>query len=187
MAPRSKSARRVRLPICLALWAILSAQPAPPVRAASQPTEYDVKAAYLLNFTRFIEWPPNAFADPTAPFAICILGRDPFGSVLEEIVKGESAGGRRIVIQHPAQLPAPQTCQIVFVTAGEKDVARVVAGLGPGVLTVGEGAAFVHEGGIAAFVLENRRVRFDISQARAEQASLKISSRLLNVARLVEK
>src|SRR5690242_19703066 len=108
--------------------------------AADQPLEYDVKAAFLLNFTRFIEWPPAAFADDQAPFAICVLGKDPFGRVIDDVVRGESVNGRALSIRRIAQQPPPQSCQVLFLEGGMKDAPKNIEGVGRGVLTVGEGS-----------------------------------------------
>jgi hypothetical protein len=148
--------------------------------------EYEVKAAFLLNFTRFIEWPAAVFGGADGPFSICILGDDPFGRALDRTVEGESVNGHRIEIQRNVR-QSTASCQIVFASGSEKDLPKELANLGPGVLTVGEGARFLREGGIIAFMLENRRVRFDINQSAASRAGLKISSKLLSVARSVEK
>jgi|SRR5579862_2458861 hypothetical protein len=156
-------------------------------QAAEEPLEYQVKAAFLLNFTKFIEWPPKAFGSPAAPVSICVLGDDSFGSTLDQIVAGELVNGRAVAAQKLKRTPPPQSCQIVFVGKSEKDVGKILPGLGPGVLTVGEKEGFLHEGGMIAFVVENRRVRFDVNQTAAENAGLKLSSKLLSVARSVEK
>jgi hypothetical protein len=116
---------------------------------------------------------------------ICILGKDPFGRILDDLVQGESANGRKLVVRRIAEPPAPQTCQVLFVDPDSKDVKRVLAGVGRGVLTVSEGGRFLHDGGMIALVLDNRRVRFDINQAAAESKGLKLSSKLLSVARSV--
>jgi hypothetical protein len=155
--------------------------------AQEEPLEYQVKAAFLLNFTKFVEWPPAAFADEHSPLAICILGEDPFGDTLNEIVKGEAVNGHEIVVSRIGRPAAPKACQVLFVTRGEKDVRKMLGELGPGVLTVGEGERFLQDGGVVAFVIENRRVRFDIDQRAAAKGMLNISSRLMNVARSVEK
>jgi len=149
--------------------------------------EYQVKAAFLLNFTKFIEWPANAFADSGSPFSICILGRDPFGRALDDFAEGEAVSDRKLVVRRINESPAAQTCQLVFVDSAGKDLGRILGGFGRGVLTVGEGERFLRDGGMIAFVIENRRVRFDINQSAVEGVGLKISSKLLSVARSVEK
>ncbi len=149
--------------------------------------EYQVKAAFLLNFAKFVEWPSTAFADSDSPVAICIFGKDPFGRTIDELVQGEEANGRKLIVRRISQQPVPQACQVVFAEGATRDVRNPPSGLGRGVLTVGEGETFVREGGIIAFVIENRRVRFDINQTAAENAALKLSSKLLSVARTIEK
>lgn len=154
--------------------------------AAQPPSEYQVKAAFLLNFTKFVDWPESVFASPEVPLSICILGEDPFGAELDKIVEGEAVNSRRLSIQRVRRLPLP-ACQVLFVGREEKDIPKILAAAHPGVLTVGEGERFLREGGMIALVIDNRRVRFDVNQPAAATAGLQISSKLLNVARNVEK
>jgi hypothetical protein len=154
--------------------------------AADERLEYQVKAAFLLNFTKFIEWPSSAFDSPDSPIAICILGDDPFGKALDQIVAGEVVAGRKIVVQRIKRVPPPKSCQELFVYKQEKAVLKSLPAVGPGILTIGEGESFVRDGGMIAFVVENRRVRFGINGAAAASAGLKLSSKLLNVAKSVE-
>jgi hypothetical protein len=146
-----------------------------------------VKAAFLLNFTKFVEWPPASFANDRSPVSICILGDDPFGPVIDAVVNDEFVNSRKLVVQRLRQLPAVGRCQVMFIENMDKDVPGILAKLGPGVLTVGQGDTFIRDGGIIAFVIENRRVRFDISQTAASKADLKMNAKLLSVARTVEK
>jgi hypothetical protein len=171
------------------LWCLVLAAGLAPFSplAADEPLEYQVKAAFLLNFTKFVEWPAAAFESPGSPVSICVVGGDPFGSALNEIVAGEVVNGRKVAVKSMRLPPPPKSCQVVFIGRSEKEVPKIISGLGPGVLTVGEGDGFIRYGGVIAFVIENRRVRFDISQSAAEHAGLKLSSKLLNVARSVEK
>jgi hypothetical protein len=155
-------------------------------READEPLEYQVKAAFLLNFTKFIEWPPAAFGAADSPIAICVLGDDPFGNALDQVVAGEVVNGRKVVVQRIKKALPPQSCQVLFFSRTENPL-NTLPGVGPGVLTIGEGEHFTHEGGMIAFVLENRRVRFGINETAAEAAGLKLSSKLLNVARFVKK
>ncbi len=156
------------------------------------PVEYQVKAAFLLNFTKFIDWPTASFANPDSPITICILGRDPFGSVLDQILQGETVNSRKVAVQRISQPPlsqsqGPHTCQVVFVGEPDKGIAKTLSGMGRGVLTVGEGDRFLRDGGMVALVVDNHRVRFDVNQTAATGAGLALSARLLNVARAVEK
>jgi hypothetical protein len=158
---------------------------AEPCVAADSNLEYGVKAAFLLNFTKFAEWPPTAFSDPQAGIAICILGSDPFGHSIDDVVQGEVVDGRKVLVRRISQPPEPQMCQVLFVDPALKEPAKILEGLPPGVLTVGEGARFLRDGGMVSFVIENRRVRFDINITASENGHLKLSSKLLSVARSV--
>jgi hypothetical protein len=156
--------------------------------ASNDSLEYQVKAAFLLNFIKFIDWPASAFADPGSPVAICILGEDPFGHALDQVVEGETVNGRKVALQRIKRAPPAKSCQVLFIAKSEKDNPKtILSDLPPGILTVGEGEGFMRAGGMIAFVIENRRVRFDINRAAAEKAALKLSSKLLSVARTVEK
>jgi YfiR/HmsC-like len=149
--------------------------------------EYEVKAAFLLNFAKFVEWPANAFSSPNSPLAICILGKDPFGRALDEIVRGERIGGHPAIVRRMAEAGvAAKTCQIAFIAAGVRNVPAILRAFGPGVLTVGEQENFLVDGGVIRFAIENRRVRFDINRTAAQGAGLRLSSQLLMVARSIE-
>lgn len=156
-------------------------------RNQDQPTQYQVEAAFILHFTRFVEWPSSAFPGPAAPFTICVLGDDPFEGGLEQVVEGESVNGRKLRVEHLRRPPAANACQILYVAGSEKSVSAALSDLGPGVLTVSDRTAFLQEGGIIAFVIEDRHVRFDINLRAAVKASLTVSARLLNVARSVQR
>lgn len=175
---------RITLPVCLAL--LLALFPCLLSTAAETPTESEIQAVFLLNFTKFIEWPAGALGAPYASFNICILGSNPFGAALDQVVAGEVVYGRKVVIQKIDREPETGFCQIVF-TSPQDDDPKMLARLGRGVLTVGMGQHFVRNGGMIAFVLENRRVSFEINRAAAESAGLVISSRLLAVAKAVTK
>lgn len=165
--------------------AVICLQPVAKLAASPASLEYEVKAAFLLNFTRFVEWPPASFATPDSPLTVCILGDDPFGRGIDQIVEGESVNGHKIVVER-IRRDQQRSCHVVYVSANavwtsipETPVAAV--------LTVGEGDQFIHEGGMIAFVVDNRRVRFDINLKAASTAGLKLSSKLLQVARAVDK
>jgi hypothetical protein len=154
--------------------------------AAEIRTEAEVKAAFLFNFTKFVTWPPSAFEASNSPLSICILGDDPFGKMLDQLVDGEAVGGRKVVVERLHGEPVPKACQVVFVGKTERRAA-VMEKFGPGVLTVGDGADFLRDGGMIAFVLDRGHVRFDINQRAASQSDLSLSARLLNVARSVQR
>jgi hypothetical protein len=172
--------------IVLLLSSIAFCIPVPVCIAQEPPLEYQVKAAYLLNFTKFVQWPESAFSDQRSPLAICILGEDRFGTSLDEIVKGEVVNGHELVVQRIRRVTEARSCQVVYIGAPEKEAPKILDDLRPGILTVGEGEKFLEHGGIIAFVIENRRVRFDIDQRAAGRSMLTLSSRLMSVARSVK-
>jgi hypothetical protein len=166
--------------------ALVRAQPEPPPPGGS-PTEYEVKAAFLYNFARFVEWPAESRPDPGAPFVIAILGRDPFGAVLDETVAGKTVAGRPIEVHRVPRPDDARDAQIVFVSPSERaNMAAILKALErPGVLTVGDTDGFATHGGAINFTVQARRVRFEINPSVAEQAGLKMSSQLLKLATLV--
>ncbi len=159
-------------------------------RAAAQPgvyQEYDVKAAFLYNFAKFVEWPPDALGSPEEPMEICVFGDDPFGESLDAVVRGETLNGRRLVVRRTRSLADLRDCQAVFLPGAERSrLAEALATLrGASVLTVGEVDGFLSQGGMIRFVLDQGRVRFEINQEAAERGGLKLSSKLLRLARAV--
>jgi hypothetical protein len=150
-------------------------------------TEYQVKAAYLFNFAKFVEWPAGAFRTPNSPLVICVLGSNPFGSELEGSIAGKTVGGRRLEITHlPRGLDA-SACQIVFIPSSEKGQVREILQrlTGTNALTVADTSGFIDDGGMINFVWEGDRVRFEANVDAAEHAHLRLSARLLTVAKLV--
>lgn len=151
--------------------------------------EYQVKAAYLFNFLKFVEWPSNAFPDPLAPFVIGIVGDDPFGSALPEVVVGKTVQGRDLVIRryHPGE--SLRGASILFISVSEKKrLSQILAGLqGSSVLTVGDMDGFLDAGGMIQLISENDRVRFAINVDATNRARLKVSSKLLSLAHVVGK
>lgn len=146
--------------------------------------EYQVKAAFLLNFSRYVEWPAATFPSPDAPITICILGQDPFGPILDQLVQGERANNRPIRVQRSVPEASPQGCHIAFIGLSERTaIAEDISGLrGSRVLTVSEVPGFADAGGMIEFILVEGKVRFYINSAAAQAAGLTLSSRLLRVA-----
>jgi len=180
--------RRRRIVVVLAVGmstAAARAQSDAPVRTA--PTEYEVKAAFLYNFARFVEWPADTFRNAQEPFVIAVLGRDPFGAVLDGTVSGKTVLGRRIEVHRASRVEEARDAQIVFVCASERATMPVLlkALERPGLLTVGEVDGFAEQGGAINFTMQGRKVRFEINPTTAEQARLKMSSQLLKLATLV--
>jgi hypothetical protein len=152
------------------------------------PIEYQVKAAYILNFVNLTEWPAAALGPPASPFRICVAGNDPFRGALESTVKGEAIQGHPIVVERLTRADAGQTCHVLFVSDGNAtQIAELLQALGTApVLTIGEADAFLRRGGVVRFVVDQGHVRFDVSRRSAERRGLTLSSRLLRVARSVQ-
>jgi hypothetical protein len=149
--------------------------------------EYAIKAAFLYNFAKFVEWPPETFPQASTPVSFCIFGDDPFDGSLDTVVQGETLNGRRLAVRRTRDLPAARECQVLFVSASEKGRAfeALSALRGTSVLTVGEGKDFLDQGGVIRLFLEQNRMRFDVNLDAAERNHLKISSKLLALARTV--
>jgi hypothetical protein len=149
--------------------------------------EYEIKAGFLYNFAKFVEWPAIAFSDPKQPVCVCIYGRDPFGHSLEGALLGKSIGSRPVILGHALQFEDLSGCQIVFVGGSEHTPVTDLAGRlrGRAVLLVGESEGFAASGGAIQFTIEDSRVRFIINPDAADRAGLKISSKLLALARIV--
>lgn len=154
----------------------VSAQPRPPA------AEHEVKAAYLYQFGRYVEWPSEEPAGSS--FVICVLGKDPFGVALNEIVNGKIISGHPVATKRIFRPSEVQDCRILFVSSSEDDRLRAIlrALEGRTVLTVGEGTQFTEQGGMVGFVSADRKVRFVVNLAAAEAEQLKLSSELLRLA-----
>jgi hypothetical protein len=154
---------------------------------AQSASEYQVKAAFLYNFAKFIEWPPSAFRNATAPLQICILGRDPFGQGLRDIVSTKTVNGRPFEVDYLVDMQMARACHILFIASSEKDrVKQILESMrGTVALTVSDTEGFAGQGGMINFLLDNGRVLFEVNRNAAGQAGLKISSKLLSVAKVV--
>jgi hypothetical protein len=167
--------------------AILGAAAVP--GAMGQIDEYQVKAAFLFNFAKFVEWPAKSFPKPSDPIVICIVGQNPFGDHLKQAIQGKVWEGRTFAIVQIADLPPNSRCQILFVNSSERQRFRSIAGSlkGSPILTVGETPGFIDDGGIINLKLEGGKIRFEINIEAAEQAQLTLSSKLLSLAQIVKK
>jgi hypothetical protein len=157
--------------------------------ASGQVDEYRLKAAFLYNFTKFVEWPPESFKSPDEPIAICVLGRNPFGNVLNETVSGKVVGARAITVRQISDSQATAGCPILFVGAAEEKRFRTIAEdiKGCAVLSVGEAEWFSADGGIITFKLDHGSIRLEINVGAAERAHVRISSKLLALAQAVRR
>ncbi len=149
--------------------------------------EYQVKAAFLYNFAKFVEWPPGTFKTDKDPIRICVLGQDPFGPTLDNAVNGRKVLGRAFVIMPISDAAHASECQELFVSSSERRHLRsILANLRTAaVLTVGETEGFAAQGGMVNFKLEDGRVRLEINVDAAEEAKLRISSKVLNLSEIV--
>lgn len=165
---------------CCLLLAITAALAGP-----AQPQEYEVKAAFLYNFTKFVEWPPRAFGGQDDPMVVGVLGAPRCAAALEQLVRGRKVNGRALVVRRIERDEDVRSVQLLFVGAGaEARFARLLASLaGAPVLTVGESAAFAESGGAINFVLEDSKVRFEINAPAAERVGVRISAQMLKLAR----
>ena len=150
-----------------------------------RPTEYQVKAAFLYNFAKFVKWPEDHTFGST--FVIAVLGEDPFGDLLEKTIAGKTILDRKVEIRRISSPEAPSQIQILFVASSErKHLAQTLKALeGASVLTVGEMEGFTERGGMVAFQLTSDVVRFDVNLDQVERAGLKMSSQLIRLARSV--
>src|SRR6267154_647572 len=155
----------------------------------AKPSEYQVKAAYLYNFGRFIKWPTGVAAGKGDSFPVCVLGRDPFGPILDSTLAGEALDGKPVVIRRIVKPQDGVDCRILFVSSTEEHhLKEILAAIDQtGVLTVSDIPGFSRRGGIIQFVAEGDRVRFEINLASAESAKLVMSSELLKVAAAVRR
>jgi len=150
-------------------------------------SEYQVKAAYLFNFLKFVEYPSASFADPLAPIVIGVVGDDPFGSALPQVVIGKTVQGRDLVIRVYRIGEDLRGAHILFISASErKKIPMILSSLrGSSVLTVSDTAGFLDAGGMIQFLNEDSRVRFAINVDATSRAKLKMSSKLLTLAKIV--
>jgi hypothetical protein len=151
---------------------------------STKPTAYQVEAAYIFNFGKFVKWPANAEANQNSQFTICVLGDAPFGSILQSTLAGQSLGGKPVSIR---RIPKPRNaagCHILFIDAAEEShLQTILAALDESaVLTVSDMPDFSKRGGMIQFVLEGDRVRFAINRGSAEGNGLILASDLLKVA-----
>jgi hypothetical protein len=161
------------------LWML---QGTPLAAQQAKPGEYQVKAAYLYNFGRFIAWPAKAASDPS--FAICVLGQDPFGLALNATLADENINGKSVIAKRIPDPAEAVNCRILFISSSEgARLKQILATLkDTSVLTVSDLPEFSKNGGMVQFTMEGSRVRFEVNLVPAERAGLALSSELLKVA-----
>jgi hypothetical protein len=172
----------------LALTGALAVSALPASAQKDQVGEYELKATILYNLSRFVDWPPLSYADSQAPTVLCILGQDPFGNSLKTLRQKQDTNGRPVSIRQLKNENGIRDCHVLYVSTSErKTVAQIFTKLkGSSVLTVGEMSQFAAQGGVIQFTLEDKQVHFEINLDAASRMALKISSRLLVLARIVK-
>lgn len=149
--------------------------------------EFQIKAVFLFNFAQFVEWPQSAFSTADSPLVIGVLGADPFGDFIDELVRGESVRGHSLTVQRYRSLAEIGACHVLFVSGSEgSQISRIVAALkGRPVLTVCDWEAYARNGVMIRFLMERNHVRLRIDLEEAKAAGLIISSKLLRSAEIV--
>jgi hypothetical protein len=151
--------------------------------------EYDVKAAFLLNFARYVEWPREVFRDLTDPLIICVLGRDPFGHILDDMTVGKAIDGRALAVRRITDARNAGGCRVLFVASADRRLPFVLpdASLPSGILTVGEAGSQGASDMVISFTLEEGKVRFTVNMEAADREKVRLSSRLLALATSVRR
>jgi hypothetical protein len=186
--PRTPAKNRWRAWACLVFTGVLICANNLPAQAPA-PTDYQVKAAYLANFGRFVEWPPRSGPSQDQSFNVCVLGDDPFGPALDAALAGETINRAPLVPRRITKPREATNCRIVFITLSEDSHLKTM--LPPlenaGVLTVSDIPQFARRGGMIELVLAGNKVRFEINVAATARAGLTLSSELLKLAVVVRK
>jgi hypothetical protein len=176
----------LRCTIAVVVWLLFAGSAALGQQKAS---EYQVKAAYLYNFGRFVDWPAKDTTAQTGSFTICVLGKDPFGPALDAILAGETIGNQRVAARRISSPQMSTECQILFISSSEAHrLNKIIEELDKSaVLTVSDIPQFSQRRGMIQFVSEENRIRFEVNLAATERAGLTLSSDLLKVATVVRK
>jgi hypothetical protein len=150
--------------------------------------EYQVKAAFLYNFAKFVEWPPDVFESSDSPIGVCVVGQNLFGHALAEIVSGRIVNRRSFLVRQISDIKQASHCQILFVSSSERmRYGAILRELRTGVLTVGETEGFIEEGGVVNLKLDGGKVQIQVNINAADQAGVRISSKLLSLAQIIRK
>lgn len=167
-----------------ARWTLLLGLALPFALRAEASDEYRVKAAFIYNLIKFVEWPPEAFPSAAAPVSICVLGRNLFGDALADAVRGKTIQGRTLTVKSVSDASEAGGCQVLFISSSERKRFPAILKAAPpdGVLTVGDNESFLSSGGIVNLRVEDDRVHLQINPDAAGRHRLRISSRLLSLA-----
>jgi hypothetical protein len=155
--------------------------------SSAAPTPAEVEAVFLFNFSQFVDWPPQTFADPNAPIVIGVLGNDPFGVSLDDVVRGEVVKGHPLVVHRSHRVEDLVDCHILFISRSERTrLGSILKALqGRNILTVSDVEGFARAGGVICFVLTENKIRLRVNLEAAKAAGLTLSSKLLRPAQIV--
>jgi hypothetical protein len=177
--------RNLWIAVLLLVAAIIPAARTP-IAVAEESNESQVKAAFVYNFTQFVQWPNHSLTYGEPKMSLCALGDDPLANTLD-LLRGKNTSGGPLSVMRITRVEDAGQCQILYIGKSERDQARnILKGIGAGVLTIGEMDHFASSGGIINFVIVGNRVSFEINTDAAERARLKISSHLLKLAKIVK-
>jgi hypothetical protein len=190
--PASSSIRFIAAGILLPNWLVLAmcglllAGPVQTVRAAS---EYELKAAFLLNFAQFVQWPADNAASTSGTVILGVLGKDPFGPAIARALGDRTINGRHVTMRHFSSLPEARNCHVLFISSSEEpqldEILRSLAN--SSVLTVSDIARFTDSGGAIGLIQDGTRIHFEVNLEAANAAGLKINSDLLALAKAIKK
>lgn len=158
-----------------------------PVQAIAEPSEYDAKVAYVINFARYVNWPTPETPEQSTPMNICVLGHDPFSDTLERAIAGRTSNGRPMMMRHLRHVDETTGCQLLLIIRSEeRNQAQWLPALqNKPILTIGESGRFIRDGGIINLMIIRGTIRFEVNIEAATRARLKISSRMLGLAETV--
>lgn len=172
------------LPVALVLWGTVlgAAGPGTGPGEGTRADEYRVKAAFLFNFAKFIEWPSSSFSGTTTPLQVCVLGVDPFGWTLDDTLRGRAVAGRPIQVRRMTE--PDRSCHLLFISTSERKRLPLITEQlrGASILTVGEDDGFIAAGGMIELISDGDNVQFNVSPLAAERAGLHVSARLVSLA-----
>lgn len=157
---------------------------APSLGRGATLTEYQVKAAFIFNFAKFIEWPPGAFPGEKAPYVLGVMGQNPFGKLLEQMTSGKEVNGRPFIVKRLDQGQNFVDCHILFISSSESAKLKSILNSvrGAPVVTVSDIPGFGSQGGTIRLFLAGRKVRFEINAGAASSSNIKVSSQLLKLS-----
>ncbi len=175
--------------ICAIASSVLSGGAATAYADSLSQREYQIKAAFLYNFVKFVEWPADRFADESSSIMLCVIGKDPFGATLEDTVTGKTANGRYIDIRRIDNVDDLNACHLLFVGLSEPERLRQIFAIShaANALTVGDIDDFIEFGGVISLSKRANKIQFEINLIAARQTRLKLDLKLLRLASSVRK